>query len=36
MIENAVVFDFALDAEDMARLAVLYDNTRVAWDPRDF
>ena len=36
MIENAEVFDFALDAEDMARLAVLYDNTRVAWDPRDF
>ena len=36
MIENAEVFDFALDAEDMARLVVLYDNTRVAWDPRDF
>jgi diketogulonate reductase-like aldo/keto reductase len=36
MIENAEVFDFALDAEDLARLAVLYDNTRVAWDPRDF
>lgn len=36
MIENAEVFDFALDQEDMARLSVLYDNTRVAWDPRDF
>ena len=36
MIENAEVFDFALDADDLARMAVLYDNTRVAWDPRDF
>lgn len=36
MIENATVFDFALDAADMAQLANLYDNTRVAWDPRDF
>lgn len=36
MIENAEVFDFALGAEDLARMAVLYDNTRVAWDPRDF
>lgn len=36
MIENAEVFDFALDAEDLARMAVLFDNTRVAWDPRDF
>jgi hypothetical protein len=30
------VFDFALHADDLARMAVLYDNTRVAWDPRDF
>jgi diketogulonate reductase-like aldo/keto reductase len=36
MIENAEVFDFALDAEDLVRMGVLYDNTRVAWDPRDF
>lgn len=36
MIENAEVFDFALDADDLARMSVLYDNTRVAWDPRDF
>lgn len=36
MIENAEVFDFVLDADDLARMAVLYDNTRVAWDPRDF
>lgn len=36
MIENAEVFDFVLDAEDLARMAVLYDNTRVAWDPREF
>lgn len=36
MIENATVFDFALDAADMAQLANLNDNTRVAWDPRDF
>jgi diketogulonate reductase-like aldo/keto reductase len=36
MIENAEVFDFALHADDLARMAVLYDNTRVAWDPRDF
>ncbi len=36
MIENAEVFDFALDGDDLARMAVLYDNTRVAWDPRDF
>jgi hypothetical protein len=36
MIENATVFDFALDADDLTRLAALYDNTRVAWDPRDF
>ena len=36
MIENATVFDFSLDASDMAKLANLYDNTRVAWDPRDF
>ena len=36
MFENAEVFDFALDADDLARMSVLYDNTRVAWDPRDF
>lgn len=36
MIENATVFDFALDEDDLTRLASLYDNTRVAWDPRDF
>jgi len=36
MIENAEVFDFSLDEDDLARMAVLYDNTRVAWDPRDF
>ncbi len=36
MVENAEVFDFKLDEEDLARMAVLYDNTRVAWDPRDF
>jgi diketogulonate reductase-like aldo/keto reductase len=36
MIENATVFDFALDADDLAQLSHLYDNTRVAWDPRDF
>jgi diketogulonate reductase-like aldo/keto reductase len=36
MIENATVFDFALDEDDLTLLASLYDNTRVAWDPRDF
>jgi diketogulonate reductase-like aldo/keto reductase len=36
MVENAEVFDFKLDEEDLARMADLYDNTRVAWDPRDF
>lgn len=36
MIENATVFDFALDADDLVQLGQLYDNTRVAWDPRDF
>jgi diketogulonate reductase-like aldo/keto reductase len=36
MVENAEVFDFKLDEEDLARMAVIYDNTRVAWDPRDF
>ncbi|MEK6547995.1 MAG: aldo/keto reductase [Bacteroidota bacterium] len=36
MIENSDVFDFCLDEEDMKRMAILYDNTRVAWDPRDF
>jgi diketogulonate reductase-like aldo/keto reductase len=36
MIENAEVFDFSLDEDDLARMAMLYDNTRVAWDPRDF
>jgi hypothetical protein len=36
MIENEMVFDFALDEDDLTRLASLYDNTRVAWDPRDF
>jgi diketogulonate reductase-like aldo/keto reductase len=36
MVENAEVFDFKLDEQDLVRMAVLYDNTRVAWDPRDF
>jgi diketogulonate reductase-like aldo/keto reductase len=36
IIENATVFDFALDGDDLERMSALYDNTRVAWDPRDF
>jgi methylglyoxal/glyoxal reductase len=36
IIENATVFDFALDGDDLERMSTLYDNTRVAWDPRDF
>ncbi|RXK50972.1 aldo/keto reductase [Aquirufa rosea] len=34
--ENMDVFDFSISEEDMERMASMYDNTRVAWDPRDF
>ncbi|MCZ2483473.1 aldo/keto reductase [Aquirufa nivalisilvae] len=34
--ENMEVFDFCISPEDMQKLSLLYDNTRVAWDPRDF
>ncbi|MBM3271028.1 MAG: aldo/keto reductase [Candidatus Sericytochromatia bacterium] len=33
--ENARVFDFALDADDMARLDGLDEGLRVCWDPTD-
>jgi diketogulonate reductase-like aldo/keto reductase len=33
--ENADVFDFALDAEDMAALDALNEGLHVAWDPTD-
>jgi methylglyoxal/glyoxal reductase len=35
MAENAHVFDFAIAAEDMARLDALNQDFRVAWDPTD-
>ncbi len=34
--ENMEVFDFSIAPDDMQKLSLLYDNTRVAWDPRDF
>lgn len=36
IIENADVFDFALDAEDMAAIAALDTNQRSYWDPDRF
>jgi methylglyoxal/glyoxal reductase len=33
---NADVFDFEIDAEDMATLSTFHDDTRIAWHPDSF
>jgi diketogulonate reductase-like aldo/keto reductase len=33
IVENADVFDFSLDAEDMEKLKTLDNNLRTCWDP---
>jgi diketogulonate reductase-like aldo/keto reductase len=35
VVENAAVFDFGLDAAQMARLDALDENLHTAWDPTD-
>ncbi len=34
MLENTQVFDFEFNQNEMEDLSKLYDNTRMAWDPR--